>query len=259
MIRALALLLPVSAHAIIQTVPAYQPGDALPDYNYILKFLLCQVLLFYGGGSVIGFLKEKYAIQVGVSRKVFCMLFFALSFIFPWILPAEGISWGQFMLASTTLTVLLISSLARPVRKSFLPSRLVFSVVSREGEHSQTLKWLASEAIVTSIVIYVLAHFIESVPHLLLLVPAIASGLGDAAAEIVGTRWGKHHYRTPGFFVEKSFTRSYEGSLAFFVVTAIASGVFSLLVAFPLRPSEMTGFLILPVILTAAEAVAPHS
>ncbi|MFQ5538584.1 MAG: diacylglycerol/polyprenol kinase family protein [Gemmatimonadota bacterium] len=52
----------------------------------------------------------------------------------------------------------------------------------------------------------------------------LVAGWGDAVGEPVGRRWGRHRYRVPSLR-GVAVTRSWEGSLAVFVVSALAAGV----------------------------------
>lgn len=86
----------------------------------------------------------------------------------------------------------------------------------------------------------------------------LVGGLGDAAGEPAGARWGKHRYTVPTLSRVKS-TRSLEGSLAVFLVSvlAIALGV---AVAPELEFASRSLFLIPALGLASAllEAVSPH-
>ena len=86
----------------------------------------------------------------------------------------------------------------------------------------------------------------------------LVGGLGDAAGEPVGTRWGKHRYAIPGFG-KGAATRSYEGSLGVLIACLIA-----LLIGVAISPFLHFGvrtLIALPAIAiacTLVEAVSPH-
>ena len=48
----------------------------------------------------------------------------------------------------------------------------------------------------------------------------LVTGLADAVAEPVGTRWGRHPYRVPSLSRTKSH-RSFEGSAAVFIASLL--------------------------------------
>jgi phytol kinase len=83
-------------------------------------------------------------------------------------------------------------------------------------------------------------------------------GIGDAAGEPAGTRWGKHRYSMPAFG-KMPVTRSYEGSLGVLIVSLVA-----LLVGVAVNPQihlSLRSVMALPAIAmvcTAVEAVSPH-
>jgi phytol kinase len=77
-----------------------------------------------------------------------------------------------------------------------------------------------------------------------------AMGFGDAAASIVGQRWGRHRYRIAGA------TKSWEGSLAFFIVSFVAIYLGTRLLS-P-HPSIWLPSLGAALLATLAEAPAGH-
>jgi phytol kinase len=85
----------------------------------------------------------------------------------------------------------------------------------------------------------------------------LVGGLGDAAGEPVGTRWGKHRYVIP--IGKTETTRSYEGSLGVLIVSLAA-----LLIGIVVSPDlqlNLRTIILLPVIASACavvEAVSPH-
>jgi phytol kinase len=87
----------------------------------------------------------------------------------------------------------------------------------------------------------------------------LVGGLGDAAGEPVGTRWGKHRYLVPTFGKTPATTRSYEGSLGVLIVSLAA-----LFIATAITPDihlNAQAAITLPVIAVACtlvEAVSPH-
>ncbi len=86
----------------------------------------------------------------------------------------------------------------------------------------------------------------------------LVGGLGDAAGEPVGTRWGKHRYAVSALGKVET-TRSYEGSLGVLIVSLVA-----LLIGIAVTPElhlNLRAMIFLPVIAFACaivEAVSPH-
>jgi phytol kinase len=87
----------------------------------------------------------------------------------------------------------------------------------------------------------------------------LVGGLGDAAGEPVGTRWGRHRYNIPTFGKIPVSTRSYEGSLGV-LITSLAA----LFIAVAISPDiylNVRTLVTLPAIALACtliEAVSPH-
>lgn len=90
------------------------------------------------------------------------------------------------------------------------------------------------------------------------LVGYLITGLGDAVGEPVGTRFGRHRYHVPALRGVAA-TRSYEGSVAVFLVSWLAVGlVFHVSPAFSGRACSSWGAVGLALMATVLEAIAPH-
>lgn len=92
-------------------------------------------------------------------------------------------------------------------------------------------------------------------------IPIWINNIGDGLAEPVGVRFGKHKYSTTalyykGKFWNGNFTRSYEGSSCVFLATVVI--VAANYDAFT-TPQFWLTVVILPFLMTIAEAKAPHT
>src|SRR5882724_9827630 len=86
----------------------------------------------------------------------------------------------------------------------------------------------------------------------------MVGGLGDAAGEPVGTRWGKHRYIVPTLSQVKT-TRSIEGSIGVFIASLIAVVVGMLLTPdFTFSARSFLTILAIAIVSTLLEAVSPH-
>jgi len=86
----------------------------------------------------------------------------------------------------------------------------------------------------------------------------LVAGLGDAIAEPVGTRFGKHQYRVPAIRGVRAI-RSLEGSSSVLIVSALALIVcLALSPQFVLSGKSLPIVLLISVISTLVEAVSPH-
>jgi phytol kinase len=84
----------------------------------------------------------------------------------------------------------------------------------------------------------------------------LVAGWGDAVGEPVGVRWGRHRYPVPSL-AGVSATRSWEGTGAVVLVSALAAGV--VLVGLGRPPGEVAGLSGAVGLATGlVEAVSPH-
>ena len=95
----------------------------------------------------------------------------------------------------------------------------------------------------------------------IIFIPILINNIGDGLAEPVGVRFGKHKYNTTalyykGKFWNGNFTRSYEGSSCVFLTSIIV--VAANYAAFSKVQFWLT-VVILPFLMTIAEAKAPHT
>lgn len=252
-------------------------GDVtLPLQNTFQDFLpylwrqLLLVMTFYLSGYVLGRLVQKEKISPSFSRKLVCLLTFAVSYINSLSTPAYG-SFITCMLVAfgCVIILLMLGSLAKPFRDNFPALRTIFSSINRPEDEPYTLTWLATEVIITSLVIIIfipLIHFFsknilidQSILYGVMLIPIFASGIGDALAEIVGKKWGRHHYQTRSIFGNRVYTRSLEGSSMVFLTTIITGLVVAMQFSFHMPVFFWKAFILLPITLTLAEAKSPHT
>lgn len=93
------------------------------------------------------------------------------------------------------------------------------------------------------------------------LIPQLVNEFGDGLAEPVGLRFGKHRYKTKaiwydGKFWNGEYHRSLEGSAMVFLVSVATIFWFS---ASFTMPQLWVALILLPAMLTLAEAISPHT
>ncbi|KAF0249342.1 MAG: hypothetical protein FD167_1259 [bacterium] len=83
-------------------------------------------------------------------------------------------------------------------------------------------------------------------------------GLGDAAGELVGVKWGRHKYVVPTLSKHKT-TRSYEGSLGVLIVSSLATSL-ALMVFQPweLSINNLLIIFLIGFISALLEGISPH-
>ncbi len=104
--------------------------------------------------------------------------------------------------------------------------------------------------------------FMAIVDHkIITLIPQLVNEFGDGLAEPVGLKFGKHRYKTKaiwhdGKFWNGEYHRSLEGSAMVFLVTVLCLFAYS---AHFTTPQLLLALLCLPLLLTIAEAISPHT
>jgi phytol kinase len=265
---AFALIAGGCGTACISSVPG-STQDAI-SLNLILSRQAIIIALFYLSGYVCGRLVINKKLSANISRKIVCILTFAASYANSFFMPAFSMSDSMMALGVGTVSLLLmLTTLSSPFRKRISVLNIVFSAINRPEDEPHTILWLSTEAIVTSLIIAGFLPLISFVSKdlintqdifiALLLIPIFASGIGDALAEIVGKKYGRHTYTTYSIFKKRAYTRSFEGSAMVFLTTVL-TGIFVLaLHSFDVPYFVWKAIILLPVTLTIAEAKAPHT
>lgn len=188
-------------------------------------------------------LKRHWTLKTGYSRKIFHLLIFA--------------SAGVLQLSSGLAAVCLFGGM----------TTLVLAYAVWRGAGHAFYEALARERDAPYRTHYIVASYAATLIGGLIsnliagpfaLCGYLVCGLGDAAGEPIGTRWGRHWYRIPtrtGTTVQ----RSLEGSLGVFVVSALAL-LFGLSLLFDLTAALHAWPVVVAIALacTAIEALSPH-
>lgn len=152
----------------------------------------------------------------------------------------------------------------RKTRERFPFCSYVFLSQDRREDRPDTLTFQVTEDIM---------RFIVYIPFKLLVanrvgfpaiifIPIAINNIGDGLAEPVGVKFGKHKYTTTalyykGKFWHGEFTRSYEGSSCVFLTSiAVVAANHN---AFPSELRFWITIALLPLLMTIAEAKAPHT
>ena len=222
--------------------------------DYWLQVLI-RFLFFFSLAYVLGLWVKKKHIKVNYTRKIFQFTLTVFS-----INLARQIPFDASLYTAVLRPVLLLATVAlmmKPIRdrSSFIST--AFLSIDRPEDRPFTLVWFSTQVVATYcaiIAMVVLLSLYEK--QTLIYITAICAGIGDGLAEPVGVRFGKHKYKTRALFTDKKYTRSIEGSLCVFV-----SGIFAiLLMSGQLTSTEvLVGLLIIPIVMTLAEAFSPHT
>ena len=160
----------------------------------------------------------------------------------------------------TLFVMLTFLLLIKPLRENCRFFMLQFNSMDRPEDRPNTLKWIILGNLLPGLLISVyFQNIFEKVlnePYLVMIV-VLAVSIGDGLAEPVGIYLGKHKYTVPAWNFKRRYTRSYEGSACVFLTTLIAVLIFK--GDFQTARQFIAALIILPPLMTFAEAFAPHS
>ena len=185
----------------------------LPSLSDVALGAVLALVWSYSCLSFAGYLKTRMRLRTGYTRK----LFHALIFISAVVVQAFG---GFVAVCVFGLMVSLVVGLA-VVRG---PNDRLYEALAREQDGPARTYYIVVSYFAT--LIGGLASNILFGP--LALVGYLVGGLGDAAGEPVGTRWGRHRYLT-----KARGTKTLEGSIAVLIASALA-----LLIAVAITPGR---------------------
>jgi len=193
--------------------------------------------------AIAGLLKTRRNWKTGYTRKVFHFL------IFGTVVAVQGI-WGTagVCLFGAMTTAVIAYALLRG------PGHLMYEAMAREKDAPRRTHYVIVPYLATLVGGLLSNIFFPRTAVFGYLV----AGLGDAVAEPVGTRFGRHPYRVPAVRGVRA-VRSVEGSVSVLIVSALA-----LLACLAFSPQfALSGRSVLAVLLIAAvsmlvEAASPH-
>ena len=190
-----------------------------------------------------GYTKRRWKFKTGYTRKVFHFLIFGT-------VVAINARWG-------TRGVCLFGGM----------TSLVIVYALMRGEGHLMYEAMAREKDAPRRTYYIIVPYFATLAGGLagsMIFPATAvlgflvTGLGDAVAEPVGTRFGRHVYSVPAVSGVPS-TRSLEGSAAVFIASVAAlSFYFALAPQWELTVGSFSMIALIAAISTLVEAVSPH-
>ena len=153
--------------------------------------------------------------------------------------------------------VLSLSIYIEPIRKKVPPIATMFTSFDRPEDRPHTLFWLSTQLAAGYMVLLpmiVLFYYYDLMAWIFL--PVLINGIGDGLAEPVGVRYGKHRYTVRALFSKKKFVRTLEGSSCVLLATILIVVLFHA----TFTPGQLVAaLLVLPLLMTLAEAVSPHT
>lgn len=190
-----------------------------------------------------GFLKIRMNWKTGYTRKVFHFLIFGSVVAVHWIWGTSGVC-----LFGGMTTLVIAYALFRG------PGHFMYEAMAREKDKPRCTHYIIVPYFATLIGGLICNIFFSDT----VVFGYLVAGLGDAIAEPVGTRFGKHTYRVPAIRGVRSI-RSLEGSSSVFIVSALALiACLAFSPQFVLSGTSLLIVVLIAMISTLGEAVSPH-
>jgi len=149
--------------------------------------------------------------------------------------------------------------LIKPIRERVPLFMIQFNALDRPEDRPNTLKWIVLGNILPGLILCVIfKQMFEQIqePNLVFIIIFIV-GIGDGLAEPVGIYLGKKKYLAPSWGLGRRYVRSYAGSACVYICGLLFTAMF--FTDFNSIAQFVVAIVVLPVVMTIAEATAPHS
>lgn len=217
--------------------------DHIPPWNLILWLVPASLVYAVVVISLSAYAKTNRGWRTGYSRKLFHFFIFTAASIVQSQLGYEG-------------TIVFGSTV----------SLIIFYAIWR-GDEFPWYEAMAREKDAPKRTYYILAPYTATLaggvsanfffPPDVALFGYLVAGFGDAIAEPIGVRFGKHHYNVPSLRAVKS-QRSLEGSVAVFLGSLMALFAAMVLIQQPVDASVALKLILIAFSTALIEAVSPH-
>ncbi|CAF1031286.1 unnamed protein product [Didymodactylos carnosus] len=245
------------------------------EWKFWLKqmiiFSIMSVALFIGGlicGHFCNIDKNGYIVtnkssrfKVNYTRKLQHFVAHLLPVTFSGVLQTQIIIPETLNLAWSYWFVLLVFLLLiKPIRERIRFMMLQFHSLDRPEDRPHTLFWIVVGNKLPGVLLTVFFRWLypftgqqRDLAYIFIFITSI----GDGLAEPVGIYFGKHRYKTRGLCNNTLYERSYEGSACVFISSIVFTSTFWY--AFTLPTQFWIAIIILPILMSFAEALSPHS
>jgi len=246
---------------IAATLLLSQSGQisALNPSSY--SYFAAAVVFGFAGKLLCSWIVMRWQVKINYVRKLGLRPWKKLAaFVIPLIVTkGQGSIPDTIILFSGTQLITILTEW-NVVRRRVKLFRFAFISWDRLEDRPYTMRYDLLED-VFRFIIYLPFMAVFGKASLIVLIPNLVNEFGDGLAEPIGLRFGRHTYRVRALWHQGklwagSFQRSLEGSAAVFIVTAVVLLLFA---------SQLTGLqltvalLVLPPLMTLAEAVSPHT
>lgn len=210
-------------------------------------------ILFLGGSYLLGKQVQERGWKVGYTRKAQALVLYFL----PYVAMHGPSPYSAISTASISLGVFIMLQMlmSEPIRKRAPVAMTAFAAIDRPEDRPLTLTWLNTSIVASWGIICLWLWFLPETTGYLF-VALFISGVGDAIAEPIGLKFGRHPYRTSALWTHRKYIRTYEGSAAVF-----ASGILavSIVHGFVFDAQTLVAFAVFPIVGAIAEAKSPHT
>lgn len=229
------------------------------DTDTLNRFWLGQTLKYITISLIqltLGLLVKYKNLKVNYSRKIIHMGYFLI----PQLLDTVLLNFNKTIYTemwNIVIVLFLLIAMLEPIREKLWIFRISFLAVDRPEDQPYTSFWFISQLLVSLPIISGFSLFFNYVQHdNYVFIPILILTVGDGLAEPVGTAFGYHKYQTRGLFVDRKYTRSFEGSSCVFLSSIVSTVIYyndftKASICFTLS--------VLPIIMTITEAVCPHT
>jgi len=225
----------------------------LSDYTG-LYFLLSAIVLL-GTAYFSGLAVRNYNVPVNYTRKINHFVHFLLPSMMLQFVPYDP-QPKEFIL-TTFVFVLTFALFVKPIRSRVNFINVMFLSFDRPEDAPYTLVWVTTQIFAATLALIPIRYYSSLTGQdLLTYIPILINGFGDGLAEPIGIKFGRHKYRTKGFFVKRYYHRTLEGSLCVFI--ASIGAIIFIKDAFTMQ-QFIIALCIIPVSMTFTEAKSPHT
>lgn len=192
--------------------------------------------------ALAGVLKRRVGLQTGYTRKIFHFL------IFTSVIAIHGV-WG------TPCVCLFGGMTSLVVGYAVLcgPGHLMYEAMAREKDEPRRTHYIVVPFLAT-LIGGVLSNILFPATAVL---GYLVTGLGDAVAEPVGTRFGRHRYSVPAIGGVKAI-RTIEGSCAVFAASVLSLALWFAFTGAATPGKAWLAVAVVALVSTLVEAISPH-
>jgi len=216
--------------------------NILPDPYHWLVYTPIGAVIIVLTSYLSGSLKLKYHLKTNYTRKIFHFIIFTAAGVIGYFSGLQGvIVFGS--VAGVFIMIII----------NFGIGNLFYEGLAREQDSPHRSFYLivpfvatAAGGLLNNLVIGQFA-----------IIGYLVAGWGDAVGEPVGVRFGKHKYKVPTV-VKVDCYRSIEGSLAIYIVSALAIAIV-MIVVLEISALVAVGVALVSALVTAiVEGISPH-